>query len=197
MGVKRKSRLPLESDNTVPAAPAVMAVPSDCSMVPLVTDIIRTELGVWPVSGSDRVVGVRRILAAVGVASSAMEARRGLFSGSSYLPVVLKAWPPPTATPEPGRLVISEVLYDPTGEEPHGEWIEVFNAGGMILDLSTFILGDEETPGEQEGMFQFPAGSNIESGQVVVVAYRALTFANTYGFPPDFEFNESDCRAHI
>jgi hypothetical protein len=126
------------------------------------------------------------------VPSAVRAMRPGLLSNKSYLPVVFKAWPPPTATPGPGRLLISEVLYNPSGEEPQSEWIEVYNAGGMSLDLSTFKLGDEETAGEQEGMFQFPAGTTIEPGQVVTVAYRAITFTNTYGFPPDYELNESD-----
>ena len=40
---------------------------------------------------------------------------------ASYLPVVYKLWPPPTPTPSPGRLLITEVLFNPV-DEPDEEW---------------------------------------------------------------------------
>lgn len=52
-----------------------------------------------------------------------------------YLPLIYKNYPPPTATPVPGRLMISEILYDLSGDEPAGEWFEVYNPGGLPVDL--------------------------------------------------------------
>jgi hypothetical protein len=109
-----------------------------------------------------------------------------------FLPLVYRAWPPPTSTPLPGRVLVSEVLYDPDGLEPDGEWIELYNPGGLPVDLSEYKLGDEETLGEQEGMYRFPPGAMAAPGQVLLVAYRAVTFESVYAFPPDFEFQESD-----
>jgi hypothetical protein len=95
-------------------------------------------------------------------------------------------------TPEAGWLLLSEVLYDPIGSEPDAEWVEFHNAGGGILALSSYKIGDEETPGQSEGMYTFPAGAVIVPGQVVVVANRAVAFYASYGYLPDYEFVESD-----
>jgi hypothetical protein len=91
-------------------------------------------------------------------------------------------------TPVSGRLLVSEVLYDPVGTEPDAEFVEVYNAGGAAVDLSFYKIGDEETlGGNTEGMLIFPLGANIEPGQVVVVANMATIFQSTYGFNPDYE----------
>jgi len=93
----------------------------------------------------------------------------------------------------PGRqLLISEVLYDPVMGEPEGEWIEIYNKGGKPVELSAYKVGDEETPGEGEGMYQFPAGTSLKPYSVAVVAYRAVEYYQVYGVYPDYEFQESD-----
>lgn len=88
-------------------------------------------------------------------------------------------------------VVISEVMYDPTTAEPGGEWIEVYNLGGMNINLSSYKIGDEETSGASEGMYQFPAGASIAPGQVIIVANSATEFQNNFGFAPDFELQAS------
>lgn len=100
--------------------------------------------------------------------------------------------PTPQPTPSGGWLLISEVLYDPTGAEPDGEWIELYNTGDATIDLASYKVGDEETQGQTEGMYQFPTGATIAAGQVIVIADRADVFTNTYGFYPDYEFVESE-----
>ncbi len=89
-------------------------------------------------------------------------------------------------------MVISEVLYDPTTAEPDGEWVELYNMSGLTIDLSVYKVGDEETSGGGEGMFQFPAGASIAPGQVIVIAENAAAFATNYGFSPDYEFTAND-----
>ena len=101
------------------------------------------------------------------------------------------ATPTATSTPFGQPLLISEVVYD-AASEPEGEWIELHNASGMTIDLSNFKLGDEETQGGVEGMFQFPAGAVITSGQTIVIANQATTFSATYGLNPDYELVDSD-----
>jgi hypothetical protein len=91
-------------------------------------------------------------------------------------------------------LLISEVLYDPFGFEPDAEWIELYNAGGEIIDLSNYKVGDNVYPGFMEGMYQFPTGAVILSEQVLIVANRADVFTNTYGFYPDYEFIDSEAE---
>jgi len=108
--------------------------------------------------------------------------------GGSFFPLLLNTWP----TPQPARLLISEVVYDPDGLEPAGEWIEIYNAGGSPVDLDAHKLGDEETQGEQEGLYAFPPGAQLQPGEVAVVAGQAAVFLARYGQPPDFELRESD-----
>ena len=64
----------------------------------------------------------------------------------AYLPLISRVWPPPTPTPSPGRAVISEVYYDPSGEEPAG-------LGGVLavgvpeqLGHGLFFLLDQPAP---------------------------------------------------
>jgi hypothetical protein len=109
----------------------------------------------------------------------------------NYFPSVLKSYPTPTPTPLPGYLLITEVLYDPAGTEPDGEWIELFNAGGSTIDLSGYKIGDEETSGDSEGMFIFPSGAELAPGDVLVVANRAVSFYKNHARLPDFELRES------
>ena len=89
-------------------------------------------------------------------------------------------------------LVITEVMYDPEGAEPDGEWIEIYNLSGAAIDLSGYQVGDEETQGGAEGMMQFPGGASLASGQVIVVANKSAAFFAAYGFKPAYELLESD-----
>jgi hypothetical protein len=89
-------------------------------------------------------------------------------------------------------LLVSEVLYDATGTEPDEEWIEIYNAGASTIDFSNYKVGDEETPGQGEGMLQFPPGASINPGQVVVIANKVTAFRSVWGFNPDYEMVASD-----
>lgn len=112
------------------------------------------------------------------------------------------AAPPATVTPTPTntlnptpfthKLLISEVLYDPDGLEPDGEWIEIYNPGSQQIVLSGFKIGDEETRGGSEGMLAFPQDALIAPGQVLVIANRGTTFFARYQFKPDFEMVHTD-----
>jgi glycerophosphoryl diester phosphodiesterase len=87
---------------------------------------------------------------------------------------------------------VSEVLYDPVIEEPGGEWIEIYNAGEVNIDLSNYKIGDSADRNLYEGMYQFPAGASIAPSQVIVIAIQANFFTDTYGFYPDYEMTDSD-----
>lgn len=105
--------------------------------------------------------------------------------------------PPPTATftatpSGPTTPLISEVFYDTPGTDSQEEWIEIYNPTANSLDLSGYKLGDEETQGGSEGMYQFPAGASIASGQRLVVALKATGFFALYGVNPDFEVVDTD-----
>lgn len=106
-----------------------------------------------------------------------------------FLPLIHKNWPPP---PPPGRLLISEVMYNPSGEEPAGEWVEIANVGGKPVSLDGIKLGDTLTGGSGEGLHVFPNGIVIKPYKALVIANRASAFSARYGRAPDFELRESD-----
>lgn len=131
------------------------------------------------------------VIAAVSLIAPEFAWTQGL-SAPSYLPALYQGWPTPTATPRPGYLLISEVLYDPYSIEPQAEWIEIFNPGVTAVDLSQYKLGDEETRSGPEGMFQFPEGAVLPPGGVIVVANQVVAFFQIYGVLPDYELAETD-----
>jgi hypothetical protein len=98
----------------------------------------------------------------------------------------------PTPIPAIPRPLITEVLYNPAGYEPDGEWFELYNAGGVTLDLYGYKIGDQSTPGCCEGMLAFPPGAVLKPGQVMIIANKAVIFRSIYGFNPDFEIESSD-----
>ncbi len=129
---------------------------------------------------------------AIGLAAAGGKTDRLKGTPAKYhLPIVFRR-PPPGVPPRERPIYISEVLYDPEVNEPNGEWIEIYNPGRYRMDLSGFKIGDEETPGEVEGMLRFPKGAAIWPGQIVIIANEAATFFSQYGFKPDFEMHDSD-----
>jgi uncharacterized repeat protein (TIGR01451 family) len=82
-------------------------------------------------------------------------------------------------------LLVSEVLYVPSGGGSGGEFIEIVNVSPIAIGLSNYKIGDEGTLDGGEGMRQFSSGS-IAPGQVIVWANNADTFTGTYGFLPDY-----------
>jgi hypothetical protein len=90
------------------------------------------------------------------------------------------------------RLLISEIMINPSGHEPGLEWIEIYNRSIQRINLGSHKIGDSETRGDPEGMYHFPLGSIIEPGQVVVIANQGLLFNQVHGFQPDYELSDSD-----
>lgn len=109
-------------------------------------------------------------------------------SSAAYLPLSLNNWPQsPTPTLTYGVVVISEVLYDPDQLEPNAEWVELYNFGGALVNLTNYKLGDAEFPGDNEGMYRFPPSAAIAPSQALIIANRADTFYAAYAFWPDYE----------
>lgn len=98
-----------------------------------------------------------------------------------------------TLTPSPSdHLLISEVMYDPNFLQPENEWIEIYNSTQGSLVLNDYEVGDEETRGGTEGMLIFPTGYNILPAERLVIANTGTSFLSYYGYPPDFEIEDSD-----
>jgi hypothetical protein len=109
-----------------------------------------------------------------------------LMVGYQSLPRIAEAATGGTAD----HLLISEVFYDTTVSSD--EWIEIYNPTSSDIDLSSYKVGDEETAGGGEGMFQFPAGTELKAGNKIVIASKATSFFDLYGEKPSFEFSETD-----
>ncbi len=94
---------------------------------------------------------------------------------------------PPTPVPPAEKLLITEVLYDGTLVNEGDEFVELTNPLTKTVDLSGYKVGDEETKGANEGMYVFPAGTNLVPNAVLVVAKNAEQFHARFGFDPAFE----------
>lgn len=70
-----------------------------------------------------------------------------------------------TASNADTRIVISEIMYDPTGSEPANEWVEIYNWGTDTIDVSGWILTDGN------GVYVFPNGAKIGSRRYFVLGY--------------------------
>ncbi len=90
--------------------------------------------------------------------------------------------------------MISEFYPNPTGKEPDGEWVEIYNPKPYAQSMTGIKLGDETSPNGNEGMLRFPDGYFIQSQEVLVVARQAKAFYMEFGFLPDFEMEDSDAR---
>ncbi|MBN1667684.1 MAG: lamin tail domain-containing protein, partial [Anaerolineales bacterium] len=137
----------------------------------------------------------RKLLASCGLAACVLLllfGASGTWSAAEtrlHLPAIFENWAPPTPS-STDPLLITELLVD-AALEPGGEWFELYNPNPGPLDLTYYKVGDEETFGGGEGMFQFPFGSQLRPRQVLVVAHQATSFQATYGFLPDYELRES------
>ena len=98
----------------------------------------------------------------------------------------------PTPTPVRVQLLITEIMFNPVGAEPEGEWFEVYNPTDATLPLSNVKIGDAAIRDDPEGMYVFPEGESILAGDFVLVANRADVFKDRYGFNPDYELSDSD-----
>ncbi|TGU81367.1 lamin tail domain-containing protein, partial [Mesorhizobium sp. M00.F.Ca.ET.186.01.1.1] len=84
---------------------------------------------------------------------------------------------------------ITEILYDADGSDDGTEFLEISNLGTKTVDISGYMIGDEETRGGGEGMFAFPQGTKLAPGQSVTIAQSSLINKAKYRYTPDFELS--------
>ena len=72
-------------------------------------------------------------------------------------------------------LVISEIMYAPASSQPNWEWLEVYNPGSETLDLSNFILDDDDGTALTAPNI---AGGAIAPGQTAILYNAALNQAD-------------------
>jgi uncharacterized repeat protein (TIGR01451 family) len=106
--------------------------------------------------------------------------------GRSFLPLIARNYASPAK-----HVLISEVLYDPTGPD-NAEFIELVNPTGQPVDLSHFGLGDAVEMSDFEDLRRFPQGTTLPPDIPIVVAATATGFHTRFGFNPEFEIFDSD-----
>lgn len=104
----------------------------------------------------------------------------------AYLPMLRNGYLGPA-----NHLLISEVLYDPPGQDD-AEFVELYNPTPQAIDLSNFSLGDAVNSTDFEDVRRFPAGTVLAAGDTLVIATSATAFYAQYGFNPDFEVVDTE-----
>lgn len=107
----------------------------------------------------------------------------------------------PTATPAPqwplatapGLLQIEEVYYSGSDDE----FVALLNVGNTPLDLAGWTIGDEETPGEGEGLYALPSGYLLAPGALFIVARDPAVFQNRWGSAPQAAFDGDNAALRL
>lgn len=99
----------------------------------------------------------------------------------TYLPAVYDTYTVPDY-----HLLISEILYNPNGPDD-AEFVEIYNPGTAAVDLSGYSLSDAVDVADFEDLREFPDGTVLAAGEVLVVATTATGFEAEFGRMPDFE----------
>lgn len=100
------------------------------------------------------------------------------------------------ATPGPGSLILSEVLYDATGPDGGREWVELYNGTSAAIDLSGYSLG---SGGSDYTTSIVQLSGIIQAGETFVVGGPTSSGANShpvyqqiFNFNPNFQNSVSD-----
>ena len=120
--------------------------------------------------------------------------------GAAYQsqPLLPTTTPSPVATPglpwplaaAPSDLQIDEVLYRGSDEE----LIVLHNTGSTALDLTGWLIGDAETQGKGEGIYELPTGTWLAGGEQLVLARDGLAFRTRWGRAAHAEFAGTDAE---
>jgi len=86
-------------------------------------------------------------------------------------------------------LVVGEGSFD-GGSNAH--WIELVNASRGVVPTGWFKVGDQETPGGNEGMASLPSGALLVPGETFVIARNGAAFLADWGSHADAECEPSD-----
>ncbi len=85
-------------------------------------------------------------------------------------------------------ILISEFVYDGTTFSTEGdEFVELCNPNPTTVDLTGYKIGDEETQGGNESMYEIPISTTLASNTCLIIAKNAADFQARYSFPPTFE----------
>lgn len=84
--------------------------------------------------------------------------------------------PPPPPAPE-GSVVISEIMYAPSGVDAEREWIEIMNGSSEAVDLSDWAFFES---GTNHGLTLSQGSATISAGGFAIIADNAAQFLADY-----------------
>lgn len=85
------------------------------------------------------------------------------------------------------QVLITELQPSPVGPDNQNEWIELQNTSSVAVSIEGWTINDYTGANETETKWAFPAGSELQGGQVIVVALASAGFASNYMMPSDYE----------
>ncbi len=103
-----------------------------------------------------------------------------------HLPIILNNYIGPAQ-----HILISEVLYDPFGQDD-AEFIELVNPTNQIIDITNYTIGDAVNTTDFEDVRRFPSGTTIAPNATLVIATSATAFKAEHSKNPDFEILNTD-----
>lgn len=103
-----------------------------------------------------------------------------------YLPIILNNYLGPAK-----HILISEVLYDPFGQDD-AEFIELVNPTNQQIDITNYAIGDAVNATDFEDVRRFPNGTTIAPNTTLVIATSATAFKAEHSKNPDFEILNTD-----
>ena len=74
------------------------------------------------------------------------------------------------------NLVINEINYNSSDQFNTGDWVEIYNNGSGVVDISGWYFTDEN----EDNMFIFPENSNIESNSYIVLVQDIESFSTLF-----------------
>ena len=100
----------------------------------------------------------------------------------------------PTALPaawETGALGGTLQIEEVYAQGSDAEFVALANVGSTSREVTGYMVGDAEAPGDSEGMYLLPDGATVEGGALYVLARNAAGFVARFGRLPDAEFEAS------
>ena len=73
-------------------------------------------------------------------------------------------------------LVISEIMYNTNNSQDSEDWIELYNGKNSTLDLTDWVVKDDDNSHE----FRFPTGTTLESNEYAILVRDSSLFNTIY-----------------
>ncbi len=97
--------------------------------------------------------------------------------GTTTDSVTVDAYTP--ATPPVGKVLVSEVVFNPSGSEPANEWVELYNGTGADVNLEGWTIGDASSTDV------LATTTRVFSAGTFVIVTSSTTLGASLGLPVD------------